>query len=133
MILISVLDYQQMIFVTNLGVNDMIGIFLDDERNPEDVTWINYPTGIEWVVVRTLNELISSIQSTNEEHCISFDHDICDYDISGRENTGYDCLKYVINHCLDINKKIPMCYFHTKNIIGLRNMMMFYENSLKYI
>ena len=25
------------------GGIDMIGLFLDDERNPEDVTWIKYP------------------------------------------------------------------------------------------
>ena len=29
----------------------MIGIFLDDERNPEDVTWINYPKNIVLVLI----------------------------------------------------------------------------------
>ena len=34
--------------------NDMRGIFLDDERNPEDVTWIKYPENVEWFIVRTV-------------------------------------------------------------------------------
>ena len=33
------------------------GLFLDDERNPEDVTWIKYPDNIEWIVVRDSAEL----------------------------------------------------------------------------
>ena len=110
----------------------MIGIFLDDERNPEDVTWINYPKNIDWFVVRTMSDFLFTIYNTNEKYCISFDHDICDYDISGKENTGYDCLKCLIDYCLHENKLMPKCYFHTKNIVGLQNMKQYYENFIKF-
>lgn len=30
----------------------MKGLFLDDERSVGDVTWVLYPTGVDWTVVR---------------------------------------------------------------------------------
>ena len=33
--------------------NKIKGLFLDDERVPQDVTWVNYPKNIEWTVVRS--------------------------------------------------------------------------------
>ncbi len=110
----------------------MIGIFLDDERFPEDVTWIKYPDGIEWYIVRRMNDLLFAIMNLDEEYCISFDHDIQDFNTFGDENTGYTCLKNVVSFCMDTNRSIPICYFHTKNPIGLKNMYQYYENALKY-
>lgn len=112
----------------------MIGIFLDDERFPEDVTWIKYPDYIEWFIVRRMNDLLFAIMNMeNEEYCISFDHDIQDFDTLGHENTGYTCLKNVISYCMDTKKTIPICYFHTQNPVGLMNMRKYYENALKHL
>lgn len=36
------------------------GLFLDDERVPQDVTWIKYPENVEWVVVRSYDEFFMS-------------------------------------------------------------------------
>ena len=33
----------------------MIGVFLDDERNPEDVKWVKYPANVDWCVVRRMS------------------------------------------------------------------------------
>lgn len=111
----------------------MIGLFLDDEREPEDVTWVSYPDDIEWYVFRRMNDLLFAVMNMGgEQYQISFDHDIQDYDTFGNENTGYTCLKNVINYCLDTGKTIPVCYFHTKNPIGLKNMLTYYDNAIKH-
>jgi len=61
-----------------------IGIFLDDERKPEDVTWVKYEEDIEWVIVRSYSEFVSELRklffNTENELVISFDHDLCCYD-----------------------------------------------------
>ena len=50
------------------------GIFLDDERKPTDVTWINYPDNVDWVVVRTKTEFCD--MGFKGCDIISFDHDL---------------------------------------------------------
>lgn len=113
----------------------MIGIFLDDERNPEDVTWVNnYPEEVEWYVVRRMNDFLFCIFNMgDEEYIISFDHDIQDYNLVGKENTGYDCLKSMVDFCLDSGKPLPICFFHTQNPVGKTNMIAYYENAKKHL
>lgn len=112
----------------------MIGIFLDDERNPEDVFWLDYPEDIDWYVVRNYADFcfcISNMKSVN--YLVSFDHDIQDFDVAGQELTGYDSLKALVELCLDTNVKPPVCFFHTQNPVGKFNMQSYYINALKQI
>lgn len=51
------------------------GLFLDDERNHQDVTWIQYPEDVEWTVVRTFSEFVRAT-SGQVFDLISFDHDL---------------------------------------------------------
>ena len=60
----------------------MKGLFLDDERNPEDVTWIDYPESIDWKVVRSYSEFFYEFHRSDFQ-VISFDHDIQDYNHRG--------------------------------------------------
>lgn len=106
----------------------MIGLFLDDERNPEDVKWVNYPDGIEWYIVRRMCDFMFTVL-----HCdfdvISFDHDIQDFNSMGQESTGYDCLKWLADRCIDTGKQLPNCYFHTQNPVGKNNMEQYYKQA----
>lgn len=112
----------------------MIGIFLDDERNPEDVTWLNYQEGIEWYVVRRMADFLFCIYNMSEEdYIISFDHDLQDFNLTGQENTGYDCLKSLVDFCLDTGVNLPVCFFHTQNPVGKENMRAYYENAKKHL
>ena len=112
----------------------MIGIFLDDERNPEDVFWLSYPQGIEWYVVRTYADFYFCIcHMGDEEYVVSFDHDIQDYNLLGNELTGYDCLKSLVDFCLDTGAKLPVSFFHTQNPVGKQNMQAYYENAKKHL
>lgn len=81
----------------------MKGLFLDDERIPQEVTWVNYPENIEWTVVRSFSEFVKAV-STQGFHIISFDHDLQDFS-KGAEMTGYDCLKWLCSN----STYIPNC------------------------
>ena len=113
----------------------LTGIFLDDERNPEDVTWLDYRANIDWVVVRTMEEFLQTVNSCQSVHSIiiSFDHDLQDFDLNGNESTGYDCLKALVEHCMEHDYDLPECVFHTQNPIGRINMQSYYENACKYL
>lgn len=102
------------------------GLFLDDERNPIDVTWIRYPEEISWVVVRTYQEFIKAIEGSVYD-IISFDHDLQDYEDSLRERTGYDCIKFLVEALMEgslLGEETyhPLVYFHTMNPVGKKNM-----------
>lgn len=115
----------------------MIGIFLDDERNPEDVTWVDYEGVSSWVVVRGwqdfLVEVINAIDITDGGvYVVSFDHDIQCYDKQGEEVTGYTLLKRLVDICLELKLPIPVCHFHTKNPVGKKNMESHYKQAVEH-
>lgn len=110
----------------------MIGIFLDDERNPEDVTWIKYPKDIEWYVLRRMCDFQFSVMMIEEPFIVSFDHDLQDF-TNGVEHTGYDCVKWLVDYCIEHNKDLPICFFHTKNPIGLTNMLSYMYNAETFL
>lgn len=121
-----------------------LGIFLDDERNPEDVTWIDYPDSIEWIVVRNRSQFnivvhtlllkgIYDVSCIAPKIIISFDHDIqCfeECDEGCHEVTGYHLLKWMVDSIMDEELIPPTCYFHTKNPVGKSNMENYWRNFL---
>lgn len=58
-------------------------LYLDDERNPK--------TPGPWVVVRSYEDFISTIEKLGLPGYISFDNDI------QTEKEGYDCAKWLVN------------------------------------
>lgn len=105
----------------------MIGIFLDDERFPHDVKWIEYPKHVDWIIVRDYWDFVYVIRDSYcDNYFVSFDHDLMCFD-DDKEYTGMDCLKWLIGYCVDNNKQIPVAYFHTKNPIGEKNMKEYYD------
>lgn len=134
------------------------GLFLDDERVPQDVTWIKYPNNIEWVVVRNMGEFADHIHDLSFD-VYSFDHDLQDYweikegqvighDIDGAvyatettagENTGYTILQSMLYDWQMLFNFEPKhldnvkFFFHTQNPIGKKNMESYYQNYVKFI
>lgn len=129
----------------------MINIFLDDFRFPIDA--FNYTSESlylkeEWVVVRNYVEFKQKVIDIGIENVgiISWDHDlgiehyndeeamvtgIINYD-KYTEKTGYHCVKWLCDYCLDNNAKLPTCIFHTQNNIGYENMSIYVRNYRKY-
>lgn len=112
----------------------MKGLFLDDERNPQDVTWVDYPQGIEWRVVRTFDAFVAALEENGVAfELISFDHDLQDFDASGVERTGYTCMKWLSERSLDTETPPPaLFHVHSMNGPGGGNIRSLYSNLLDH-
>ena len=126
------------------------GLFLDDERNPEDVNWEllgtsrKYPDNIEWIIVRTRSAFQEACETGEYTH-YSFDHDIQDFRTIKKgtviadtsfgtiyqeedevvEHTGYHCakdLKDYLEMWFDDKVKMEAFYVHSKNPIGAQKI-----------
>jgi len=120
-------------------------IYLDDERTPNDKTWI---------VVRNYGQFIKMVSDIGLENIstISFDHDlgdtaieeyynnvmnngILDYD-NIEEKTGYDASKWLVNYFMDnysTSNTFPKVYVHSANPIGASNIIGYINGFLKHI
>lgn len=99
-------------------------LFLDDERYPEDVLWVEYPEQVEFVIVRTFKQFCLEVcENLQDYEYISFDHDLQDFDCSGQEYTGQDCLRFLIEYCIEGDITLPEVFIHTKNIVGSKNLL----------
>jgi hypothetical protein len=102
-------------------------LFLDDERNPAEVTWINYPTYSKIVVVRTWEEFQNAVLTNPPFDAFSLDHDLQDFDkFSGEEQTGYSSLLKIMQMCP--NKRPATVVAHSKNIVGASNINKLWES-----
>lgn len=127
-------------------------LFLDDERIPQIVTWVELPL-VEWVIARNYNQFVEIIQKNGLPELVSFDHDLADehyaeytaahdpksltrgrinYD-TFKEKTGYDCAKWLAQYCVDNNRPIPQYYTHTMNPIGGANICSILESAKRVI
>lgn len=118
-------------------------LFLDDERNVADVKWVQYPL-VHWVVVRNYQEFVDTVIKNGIPQRVSFDHDLgksayneclrcfsekddkINYN-NIREKTGLDCARWLINKCIENNKKFPEYYVHSLNPIGKENIISLIE------
>ena len=96
-------------------------IFLDDERSPKDVAWIQYPSDINWHIARTYAEFSQLIDTEGLPHLISFDHDL--QDIQGSvEYTGLSCAKWLTELCTVHDLPLPTWVVHSRNGPGSANI-----------
>ena len=112
----------------------MYNLFLDDERLPHRVTWVNLPSG-PWVVVRNYKEFCDYISMHGLPHFVTFDHDLSIEDqnkhpITGvfKEKTGMDCARWLVAYCMNNNRKFPEYEVHSMNVIGKVNIKSYVES-----
>lgn len=113
----------------------MYYLFLDDDRKPEDVTWVKLPL-YNWTIVRSYKEFVEIITKNGLPKFITFDHDLADehykhgrvseytkfdYD-QVKEKTGFHAAKWLVEYCLDKNLPLPDFAVHTKNPCGEENI-----------
>lgn len=98
----------------------MYKLFLDDERDPIDDSWI---------VVRSYDEAVKTVETLGFPGFVSFDHDL------GSEKTGYDFAKYLVNYDIKSDTwfipNIFNYYVHSQNPIGKENIVRFLESYKK--
>lgn len=88
----------------------------------------------KWVIVRDFFEFKDIIDKNFDDiNIISFDHDLACYDDSGQELTGKTAADYLIQYCLDNNKKFPSWYVHSDNTSGKSNIIGVILNYLRVI
>lgn len=100
-------------------------LFVDDERNVEDVSWAPWQVlekyrNEEWIVCRTLDEVHYTILDKGIPSYISFDHDLGE-----DEHTGFDIAKMLVD--MDLDQPGEMAkdfdfYVHSMNPIGKANI-----------
>lgn len=98
----------------------MIKLFLDDERFPNEVVW-----GIDaeiyqdphWFIVRNYDQFVYFITTNGIPDLISFDNDL------GEEKEGIDCVKWLMNYCIDNKKKIKDYKAHSFNSVNRINIL----------
>lgn len=115
-------------------------LFLDDERQPKNVIWLNLPL-TDWVIARNYKEFVSIILAKGVPKFISFDHDLADehyqefHTCDGNfryenmtEKTGLHCAKWLCGHCMDNKIKFPDYVVHSLNSVGKPNIISYIEN-----
>ncbi len=116
-----------------------MNIFLDDLRSARMSHTKGkglgdaYSSDDKWVIVRDYFDFIDLINNHFDDiDLISFDHDLACYK-DDEEFTGKTAVDYVINYCLDHNKKFPSWYAHTDNTNGRQNIIGAILNYLKVV
>ena len=103
-------------------------LFLDDERTPDDVSWIDLPKGNAHIV-RTFEEFVSFIEENGIPSHISFDNDLGEDSLE-----GYDCAKWLVERVLDGKDQLPPEFnftVHSMNVVARSNIHAILTNFLK--
>ncbi len=125
-------------------------IFLDDERHPQDVTWVSLPLH-NYIIVRNYDEFTRLINANGCPKFCSFDHDLAAEHYNKyfdaveddtplnytefKEKTGFECAKFLIEYCSKRGLPFPEYEVHSMNIIGKKNIVSLiesYKKSLLY-
>lgn len=127
-------------------------LFLDDERQPKDVKWVELPP-YSWVVVKSYAEFVKTIMEKGIPTTVSFDHDLADEHYAEytaahdpkligerriryetlHEPTGYECAKWLAHLCVERKVPVPLYYIHTLNPIGRQNIVLIMESARKML
>lgn len=120
-------------------------VFLDDYRIPQDVQWVKLPD-CNWTIVRSYEQFVNLIKDKGYlPSFISYDHDLADahyqpffneknIDYSKyKEKTGYDCAKWVVEFCQNLNVEHPNYLVHSMNPVGKVNIETYIKNYNKSI
>lgn len=107
-----------------------MNIFLDDERNPEDVTWIMLPN-VTWTVVRTPDEFLQTVtENPLKIDIITFDNDI------QHQLEGYDLIKMICDKDMDNDYKLLLdsmqVFAHTMNMVNREPILNYWNNYLEH-
>jgi hypothetical protein len=109
-------------------------LFIDDERNPIDVTWGTWQDQAlyrddEWFIARDWYEVLGIVLSQGFPQMISFDHDLGD-----NQKTGYEIAQKLCEMVMD-GAELPQGFqylVHSKNPVGAENIRSYMDNFLKH-
>lgn len=108
-------------------------LFIDDERDLADVTWVNYTRATNpWRVARNLQQVLELIDQHGMPLYVSFDHDLGD-----GEPTGFDIAKLLVDGDMDEDHRrhFPPGFdfvVHSQNPVGAENIRKYLDNYLEF-
>lgn len=123
-------------------------IFLDDIRFPVDcVSYMHKRIGAlnpiyleEWVIVRNYKEFVKEVSENIDTIThVSFDHDLADIhynpatwtqSFSYKEETGYDCAKWMLGFYKHCKKPLPVMFVHSMNPVGTERIIKLFQNAV---
>lgn len=124
-------------------------LFLDDVRVPHGCGYMktNVYFELEWDIVRNYKQFVDYVTKHGLPEVVSFDHDLAEahyhesmykgnkvymkYLEKVSEKTGLDCVKWMVDYCIDKNLPFPKWHLHTMNPVGKENMHSYITNYLK--
>lgn len=107
-------------------------LFLDDQRKPSDVKWIDLPL-VDWTVVHHFGEFVNTIKKLGIPRFVSYDCDLCDahyaayhkykhsYPLHYKEFAfpcGIHCVEFLIKVCEESKRPHPPYIIHSMNQYG---------------
>ena len=112
-------------------------LFLDDERWPEQDTWVPLPSRMrgQYVIVRSYDEFVKAVKEYGVPKFVTFDHDLAEehykegfagvaplYD-QYKEKTGYHAAEWLVHHCAEQGfTSLPDYQAHTMSPVGRENI-----------
>lgn len=99
-------------------------LWVDDARNPMEDDWMNFsPIGRNCKVIwaQSYQEAIDFLEKEWPD-AICLDHDL------GEEKSGYDIAKYIVDRCIDEDKKLPEFASQSANPVGRENIITLLSN-----
>jgi len=110
-------------------------LFLDDIRDPDQVTWVNFPKNLDIVVVKNFAMFTRQILIAGMPDFICFDHDLAiEHYVADYVNlkTGYDCATWLVDYCQTNNYKFPTYVVHSMNPVGKEAIIRYIESAKKH-
>jgi len=127
-------------------------VWLDDYRDPAVSPFLQkyVPDHSEYniVWVKSYNEFVKWIADNGLPSKIAFDHDLADEHYAPpdrykdyndwakernfQEKTGMDCVKWLIDYCIDNKLELPMWVCHSANPAGVENMSGLLKSFMKF-
>ena len=121
-------------------------LFLDDERMPDKVDWVQFPRYETIYIIRTYEGFIKQVETYGVPMFVCFDHDLADQhyvamlaEAEGRpadygpEKTGYDAAKWLVDYCTEHSFKFPRHVVHSMNPIGKERINGYIENAKTHL
>lgn len=122
-------------------------LFIDDERVPSDVTWVNIARTTEWAIVRSCDAAVDWVLENGFPDVISFDHDLGYEAFDTNENgiiivtdatetkSGYDFAKWLVEYDMETGLMPDDFSFtvHSMNPIGAKNIQSYLDNYINQI
>lgn len=126
-------------------------IWIDDQRNPSypinwktvipkefaDLVENKFPQIIwfkscrEWIKWAIINQL--GLDNSYEFDCICLDHDLGDIDDCGKEWTGADVARIIVEDAVYNKKKLPFYECHSSNPVGKEKILSWFNSYEKAV